>query len=282
MLAERRREEILSLIEKQGSIRISNLGTRFNVTDMTIRRDIDYLSEMGLVRRVHGGAVQGGAALPSPGAVHAGRARIKENSGDAPPAADQPIILATTFLKRDQEFPREKEMIGIRAQEFVSPGDTIIVDGGSTSVAFARHLDPGVTIRVITHALNVACLLASYESCELFVPGGQLNRLTMTFSGREVERMYEELNADTAFVSASGLSLEKGLTDPTWLDASIKKTMLRSSMRVILLIDSHKFGLVSARTFARLNEVDTVITDSSLPGDVQERYLAAGVHLMLA
>jgi DeoR family transcriptional regulator of aga operon len=94
--------------------------------------------------------------------------------------------------------------------------------------------------------------------------------------------MYEELNADTAFISASGLTLEKGLTDPTWLDASIKKVILRASMRVVLLIDSHKFGLVSARTFARLDQVDAVVTDRNLSGEVRERYQEAGVHLLLA
>ena len=278
MLAERRREEILNLIESEGFIRISNLGRRFNVTDMTIRRDIDHLSELGLVRRVHGGAVQGAPDARLGSARYGGGG----TSPASPADADQPISLATTYLKRDQEYPREKERIGIRAQELVTPGSTIIIDGGSTSVAFARHLDPGASIRVITHALNVACLLASRESCELFVPGGLLNRLTMTFSGREVERMYEELNADTAFLSASGLTLEKGLTDPTWLDASIKKVILRASMRVILLIDSHKFGLVSARTFARLDQVDTVVTDRNLPGEFRERYQEAGVHLILA
>lgn len=281
MLAERRREEILNLIEEEGFIRISNLGKRFNVTDMTIRRDIDYLSELGLVRRVHGGAVQGVSDLRLRAARHGGYEHRRENIVDSSVDNEQTITLATTFLKRDQEFPQEKERIGIRTQEFVKPGDTIVIDGGSTSLAFTRHLDPGINLRVITHALNVACLLSSHEQCELFVPGGLLNRLTMTFASQEIQRTYEEVNADTAFVSASGLSLEKGLTDPTWLDASIKKTMLQSSMQVILLIDSHKFELVSARTFARLHDVDTVITDSNLSDGIRERYLDAGVNLIV-
>ena len=102
MIAQQRRQHILKLIEEQGFIRISNLGRQFDVTDMTIRRDIDYLSELGMVRRVHGGAVS-------------------EN--------DQGIDLATTFLKRNREFTSEKERIGLKAQEFVKENMTIFIDG---------------------------------------------------------------------------------------------------------------------------------------------------------
>jgi len=255
MIAEKRRQEILRLIEEQGSIKISNLGKKFNVTDMTVRRDIDYLSERGLIKRVHGGAVS-------------------EN--------DQSVNLATTFLKRNREFTLEKESIGLKAQEFVKNNQTIIIDGGSTNESFAKKLNPALHLKIITHALNIAWLLSRNENYDLFVPGGILNRLTMTFTGREVERVYEELNADILFASASGISLEKGITDPTWLDTSIKKTMIRASKQVILLIDSHKFELVSSRTFASANEADIIITDNNLNPEIREKYIEAGINLVLA
>jgi DeoR family fructose operon transcriptional repressor len=255
MIAEQRRQHILRLIEEQGFLRISNLGKQFDVTDMTIRRDIDYLSHLGLVRRVHGGAVS-------------------EN--------EQGIDLATTFLKRNREFTIEKERIGLRAQEFVDEATTIFIDGGSTNELFARSIDPKKRLKIITHALNVAWILSQNENHELFVTGGILNRLTMTFNGPEVEKLYHELNADTLFLAASGLSLEKGLTDPTWLDSSIKKTMIASSKRVILLIDSHKFDLVSSRTFASMDQVDLIITDSGIDSGVLERYCNTGINILLA
>jgi DeoR family fructose operon transcriptional repressor len=264
MFAERRRQEILKLIEERGFVRISNLGKKFNVTDMTIRRDIDHLSERGLVRRVHGGAVSEFSSPPEPD----GR--------------DQSVKLATTFLKRNLEFGLQKEKIGRRAQEFVDPGSTIIIDGGTTNEAFAERLDRTMSLRVITHALNIACLLSHAESFELFVPGGLLNRLTMSFTGMEVERMYEELNADILFLCASGISLHRGLTDPTWLDTSIKKAMVRASRRKILLIASHKFDLVSSRTFASLEDIDTVVTDDGLDGELYRKYVDAEVDLILA
>jgi DeoR family fructose operon transcriptional repressor len=254
MIAEKRRQEILHLIEEQGSIRISNLGKRFDVTDMTIRRDIDYLSDLGLVKRVHGGAV----------------------------SDEGKINLATTFLKRNQEYKPEKERIGKRAQEFVEEGLTLIIDGGSTNEVFARHLDPHKKLKIITHALNIAWIVSENENHALLVPGGILNRLTMTFTGREVERMYEEINADILFLSASGLSLENGLTDPQWLDTSIKKAMIKSSRKVVLLIDSHKFGLVSSRTFAMPQEVHMVITDKSLQHVFVEECAERGIELILA
>jgi DeoR/GlpR family transcriptional regulator of sugar metabolism len=255
MIAEKRRQQILKLIEEHGAIRISNLGKRFNVTDMTIRRDIDFLSQQGLVNRVHGGA-------------------ISEKEGNLP--------LATTFLKRNREFRPEKERIANKARAFVSADDTIIIDGGSTNECFARALNPALHLRIITHGLNIAHIISEQENHELYVPGGMLNRLTMTFTGREVEAMYEEVNADTLFLCASGVSLNKGLTDPVWLDASIKKTMIRSSKSVILLLDSHKFELVSSRTFASLNEVDIVITDNRLDPVIQSKYISAGVKLITA
>ena len=255
MIAEKRRQEILKLIEEQGAIRISNLGKRFNVTDMTIRRDIDFLSEQGLVNRVHGGA-------------------ISEKEGS--------LQLATTFLKRNREFRPQKELIAQKACSYVSAGDTIIIDGGSTNECFARALAAAPSLRVITHGLNIAHILSDQENHELYVPGGKLNRLTMTFFGREVEAMYEEVNADTLFLCASGASLEKGLTDPVWLDASIKKMMIRSSGRVILLLDSHKFEMVASRTFASLDEVDIVITDDRLDPSIRDRYRSSGVNLVIA
>jgi len=255
MIAEKRRQEILRLIEEKGSIRISSIGKIFNVTDMTIRRDIDHLSRLGLVKRVHGGA-------------------ISEISGN--------ISLATTFLKRDKEYKIEKEKIGIKAQEFVEENSTIIIDGGSTNECFARHLNPKIKLKVITHGLNIAWILAKNENHDLFTIGGLLNRLTMTFSGREVETIYEELNADTLFLAASGISIEKGLTDPAWLDTSIKRAMIRSSKKVLLLIDSHKFELISSRTFAYIDEIDTIITDTNLHEDTKKKFFDAGVNIIIA
>jgi len=260
MIAEKRRQEILKLIEEKGSVRITNLGKIFKVTDMTIRRDIDHLSKLGLVKRVHGGAIAGGS-------IAGGRDNIN---------------LATTFLKRDKEFKTEKDRIGIKAQEFVEDNSTIIIDGGSTNECFAKHLNSKLKLKVITHGLNIAWILSKNENYELFIIGGKLNRLTMTFSGREVETTYEEFNADVIFLAASGISIEKGLTDPAWLDTSIKKAMIRSSRKVILLIDSHKFGLISSRKFASLNEVDTIITDRNLPNDIREMYIKAGANIIIA
>jgi DeoR family fructose operon transcriptional repressor len=114
------------------------------------------------------------------------------------------------------------------------------------------------------------------------VPGGILNRLTMTFNGPEVEKLYDELNADALFIAASGLSLEKGLTDPTWLDSSIKKAMIASSRSVILLIDSHKFDLVSSRTFASIDQVHHIITDHGIDGELLDKYCSTGVDILLA
>jgi DeoR family fructose operon transcriptional repressor len=253
LIAEQRRQEILRLVEEQGSIRISNLGSQFNVTDMTIRRDIDVLSQRGFVKRVHGGA-------------------ISEIEGK--------IDLATTFLKRNMEYQPEKERIGIRAQEFVEDNATIIIDGGSTNELFARYLDPKKRLRVITHGLNIAWILSGNENHEIFVPGGLLNRLTMTFTGNEVVSMYEELNADVLFLSASGISVDKGLTDPAWLDTSIKKAMIRASRKAILLIDSHKFGLVSSRTYASVEEVDFIITDRNLTSETRDLYASRGINLV--
>ena len=104
----------------------------------------------------------------------------------------------------------------------------------------------------------------------------------MTFNGPEVESIYRELHADVLFLAASGISLEEGLTDPTWLDTSIKKSMIRSSRKVILLIDSHKFDLISSRTFASLDQVDLIITDSGIDMEVHKKYCGTGIDIILA
>ena len=255
MIAEKRRHEILKLIEQRGSIRISKLGKLFNVNNMTIRRDIDFLSEKGLVKRVHGGA-------------------ISEPDGN--------INLATTFLKRNMEYIHEKELIGKKAQELVTDNSTVIIDGGSTNECFARYLDPRKKLRVITHALNIAWMISNNDNHELLMAGGILNRLTMTFNGMEVENFYNEVNADISFVSASGISLENGLTDPEWLDTSLKKAMIKSSKKIICLLDHHKFELVTSRTFAPLNALDTIITDSKVSPELIKQYVDVGINIIIA
>lgn len=232
MLSVERKFKIAEVVGKNGGVKTSDLSSMFSVSEMTILRDLEILEQQGILKRVYGGAVN----LKNP---------IKEVS----------IIL------RKQINTKEKNIIAERAAKLVSNGESIFLDGSTTAFALSKKLGAKTGLTVITNGLELVNELKNNSSINLFCPGGELQLSTMSFIGTSAEDYLKGLYVDKAFVSASGVSLQSGITVENAVQAAIKKIMLKNALSRVILVDSSKFDVVRLSKVCALEEVNTIVTD---------------------
>ena len=145
--------------------------------------------------------------------------------------------------------------IGLKAAEFITDGDSLILDSGSTTTEVARNLGQKRELRVITNALNIALLLGSAPSCEIMVTGGDFKAPTLSLTGEKAARFFDQIHVDKLFLAAGGVSFTMGLTYPGIADLPVKKAMLDAASTVYLVADSTKIDRVS---FASLGGIELV------------------------
>lgn len=231
MLAAERQARIAHQISHQRSVTVSELSQQFAVSDMTIRRDLQRLEDEGLLVRTYGGAV---AHLPEQDAA---------------------------FGVREQSQPEEKEAIARVAASLVNPGDTVILDAGTTTARVARHLHARTGLTVITTSLHVLRELGADDQITLIAAGGTVRQATLSFVGSWAEEMLSQFHADTLFLAATAIDLERGLFNSNVFEIGVKQQMIRSARRVILVADHTKFGRQSTAKIADLADVHCVIAD---------------------
>lgn len=239
--ANKRHEAILRLIADKGVVTVSELCDLFQVSDMTIRRDLSALESTNLLRRIYGGAVSA-------------RGRSYE-----PP-----------MLTRVQESEVVKRSIGAYAARFVNEGDSIALDVGTTTLEMARNLSGIRDITVVTSSLPIANVLMDYPNIRVILTGGIVRREEQSLIGGIAENTYQHYFVDKAFIGIGGVDLDVGLTEYNVEDAQIKGHMIRSSQQRILLADSAKFGRRKFVNVVPLSDIDTIVTDDSLDDEYQE------------
>ena len=227
-----------------------------HVSDMTVRRDLDALERQGTIRRTHGGAV-----LLDPGT-----------------GVRDPYVLGEQTTKN----VREKNLIGIRAASLVRPQETIFLDSGSTTPFIAKHLNSDLPITVLCYTFTNALEFYPRKNTNLILLGGFLHRDSNIFHSVENRALVSNTRADIAFISTGGLDSELGLTTYFYYEADIKREMIRSARRIILVTDSTKFGKISITHFAGLDEVDTIITDEGIPQEYRSILEDRGIELIIA
>lgn len=240
-------EQLLS----QKEVTVAELSERLQVTGKTIRDDLAKLEERGLLVRIHGGAVLAQS----------------DQLGILP--AKEPVA----------RNGAEKAEIAAAALRLIEPGDTIALDGGSTTLELARQL-PNEPLTVVTNDVYVIGELAKKPDIRLVVPGGY--RVRNMLAGPEAVRVVRGLNLQKAFLSATGVHAEYGFSIYTGDLVDFKRALVETARSRYVLADRHKFGRVALRTFAALDEVDAVLTDSGLDASVAAAYEAAGARLVRA
>lgn len=243
MLQAERRRVILNLVRQNGKVTIADLCRRFDVTEMTARRDLGALDRDGLLRRVHGGAV---SAL--------GRSY-------EPP-----------YLLRSTANIEAKRLIAAKAAELVADGDSIALDIGTTTLEVVRQLRNKRNLTILTSSLPIANEVVSHLSLEnnvrLILTGGIIRAGELSMIGHITEGTYHDLHVDKAFIAIGGLSLVDGLTEYNLEDAQVKRSLIKTAHRKIVLADGSKFGRTTFATVAPLSSVDMIITDPSAPEEM--------------
>ena len=238
MLARHRQSLILQAVRSDGSARVSDLTQRLGVSDMTIRRDLEVLARDGLVEKVHGGAVLPGS-----------------------PASHEPGFEAKLVLERP-----EKTAIARAAASMVTPGTAIAIGSGTTTL-------PGLTI--VTNSLRVTNLYSGTRgldgTADSVVLTGGVRTPSDALVGPVADLTIRSLHFDLLFLGCYGFDVNAGLTTPNLAEAETNRTLIRVARRVVVLADHTKWGLVGLSSFARLSEVDVLITDDMLPPDARNQ-----------
>jgi DeoR family transcriptional regulator of aga operon len=255
--AQLRRQRILELIRTHEFVRVAELGEVFGVSQVTARADLDALARRGLVRRIRGGAIA--RMVPEP--EHA-------------------------FEETAHRLPGEKEAIGRAAAELVSDGETVILDVGTTTTEAARALRGREDLReitVLTSALNVALELEpAIPRFTVVVLGGTLRPLQHSLVDPLAALPLEHVNAHTMFLGCNGVDPAAGITNVNLPEAEVKRRMLATARRRVVLADGSKLGTVHLARLCATEEVDAVITGPSADPAVIEELRQRDVDVVVA
>ncbi len=255
LLGEERRRKILEALDREGRVMVDELVRRFKVSAVTARADLDSLAGRGALERSHGGAV-----------------RLLN------PVQDYPLPF------KEGLHHAEKVRIAEMAATLIAPGQTIILDSGTTTGQLARQIRSRKLrpLTVITNALNIALELAGASGVFLIMIGGILRHVSNSFVGPQAERMLGELHADHCFLAVDGLDAEAGLSTPDVLEAQLNATMIRISDQVTAVADASKFGRRSLSVICGVEALRRVVTDGRIGTDAAQALRARGVEVIIA
>ena len=232
MLAVERRNLILDKLQKERKVVVSELSALFDVSEETIRRDLDKLDREGLAIKSYGGAV------------------LNENTG-----MDMP------FNVRKKRNMKAKQEIAALVAGLVQEGEHIIVDPSTTAVAVVKALKTRKKLTLITSSIEVLIELSDVSGWEVICTGGTLRENYLTLVGSRAADVISSFQADKVMLSCKGLDLERCVTDAHEALSQIKHTMLKSARQRILALDHTKFGNVAFSRICELSDIDMVVTD---------------------
>ena len=253
-MTQHRRNQILDLVQADGAAHVTELARKFGVSTVTIRNDLATLQETGALLRDRGGAI-------------------------AAPASRQ-INSLPGIQERSTLNLEAKQRIGKAAAQLVQPGDTIILDAGTTVVEMAPHLAGINPLTVVTNALNVALTMAAATEAQVVFLGGTLSREASSTVGPLAEQTLANLAVQKVFLGTQALDLARGLTDTTLEIAQVKRAMIKSAKQVYLLADSSKWDQTGFIKVASLEGIDTLITDKQLPTKARTAIERLGVRVV--
>lgn len=225
----KRQQDLINIIETQGMLPVRSIAAMLNVSEMTVRRDLEKLRN------------DGGAA--------------GEQSGQY------------NLLEAIEHSNHQKEEIGKYAASLIEPNDVIIIDTGSTTARILPYLPENMNLTILSYNANVLIELRHKPGIQLLFCGGNYHLNTEMFESEEGIAFIRRIRANKAFLSAAGIHRELGITCANTYEVATKQAVISSSSQKILVSDSSKFGRLRSAYFCDLDEIDTIITDHSLPKD---------------
>lgn len=246
-----RQEEILSYMKQKNSVTVSELSKHFYISETTIRRDLEKMEKLNLVKRTYGGAIF-----------------LNGLNSDVP------------LMLRETENNSPKEQIARVASRFIGDGITVFMDSSSTVAKLVPFFEGKSGITVVTNALKTAVKLSEYNDIDVYCTGGRIRKKSVSSIGATALDFYSRYYADVVFFSCRGLSADKGITDATDEESLVKQQMLKTSQTKILLCDSTKLDKVYFSLICKLNEVDAVVLDNEADEKYVESLAASGVNVV--
>lgn len=248
---DKRKAEIINMLRITAQVNTRDLASRFGVSGMTIRRDLEELEKQGLIIRTHGGAISSG--------------KLRFIHGALP----------------DVEVSETKAGIGKQAAALVKPGEMVMIDTGTTALEVARHLPRDPSITVVTTSLGAAQEL--YRSgLTLFLLGGLLRDEFPGVYGPTTEKMLAEIRVDTLFIGCDGAFSDDGFYSNDLHISSLEQAMTRIASQVVVVTESAKFGRRAFSRYAKIQEVSTVVTDVGISPRDRLNLEERGVQVILA
>jgi DeoR/GlpR family transcriptional regulator of sugar metabolism len=257
VLGAGRRQEIVEIVEQNNGATVAELSKLFGVSRATVRRDLTRLSHQGLIERAHGGAA------PNP----RGRAR----GFPEPP-----------MLKRASIQAQEKRWIGRAAAKHVADGDVAIISGGTTTAQMIPHIAQRRELTIITNALNIASLLASYLNISVIVLGGALRHLELSMLGSFTEDALKNLRADKLFMGTPAIHPDYGLSADDMTEVQSDRNIMAIAREITVLADHTKFGRIATVRQAPLERILRVVTDPGVSDDTVTTLCERGVDVEVA
>ena len=237
-----RHSRILSLLQQNGSISVTQLSELFKVSEVTIRKDLSYLEQQKKLYRTHGSA-----------------------------------ILISPYIS--DRHVAEKRAIGAAAAALVSQDDSIIIASGTTMAFLAREIKPVGRLTVITAAVPVTQILSQHADVDVIQLGGITRSSSVSVVGPFAESMLRNFNCSKLLVGVDGIDTEFGLTTTNMLEASLNGAMINAAQKVVVLADSSKFGRRGFSKICDLEAVDRIITDSGVQPLYLERLRERGIEV---
>ena len=250
---ERRLEEITELVQSKGRISVQELASVFQVTDLTIRRDVKVLEAEGAVQNVRG---------------------IVFSREDRHANLPYSLTLAGTMnLER-------KNAIGKYAAAMLQPGDIVLIDNGTTTERMAAYIPDDLPVTALCYNINILNSLYTKQNITLMFGGGIFHKETLMFEGKESIEMIRRTRATKAFVSCAGVHDRLGVTCSTTYELESKNEIMKASQEKILLVDSSKFGQIHKNYICELSSFDTIVTDRYISEEWKQIVRDADVELI--
>jgi DeoR/GlpR family transcriptional regulator of sugar metabolism len=251
MLTEERRQRILDRLRADGRVVAAELSAALEVSPDTIRRDLQELAADGLLRRVHGGA------LP-------------------------PTVGARPYVERRQQAPEAKAAIAAATAALLHDGQVILLDGGTTTLAVARHLRTDLRATVITNSPPIAVVLAEHRHVDVAILGGLLDKQAHVVVGASTVEALRAIRADALVLGVCSVHPEVGITVPGLEESHVKRAMIAGAADVIAVASAEKLGSAAQYVVGPIGELTHLVTDRSVAQEALEPYRALGVEVVVA
>jgi len=251
MDSKTRRATIAERLRVEGEASIVELATLFGTSEMTIRRDLDFLEVEGLARRARGGAIS-----------------VQSRSFEPP------------ILQRASHQADAKRRIGAAAAALLRENETVVIDVGTTTHEMAKAIPNDLAITAMTSSLVIATELTTKPLVKTIVTGGLVRHGELSMIGSRAQGSFTDLNCDTVFLGVAGISDREGLTEYNLDDADVKRSALASGRRVVVLADASKLGRVALVTIAPISVADLLITNASPDNEVVRRIREHDVEVL--